>query len=99
MLALLALELLDKTQAFNSNDVSEDLIQSVVKLNYSTLPLYWELIAPLAEKGRNDLVRVIKHKVAEYQKNIKKDNWKAKVKQFDRTYLNSGIIKIKRFVS
>ncbi len=98
MLALLAMGLLDKTQAFNSNDISEDLIMSVVKLSYSTLPLYGELIAPLAERGRNDLVRVIKDKIAAYHNCQKRNNRILKVKQFDNRYLNDTLVRLKRSI-
>ncbi len=80
MLALLALGRLAKTQSFPEHKVSEELV-SKIKLEQSSIHFYDELITPLEEKGRNDLVRVITKKIHEYHKRQKLNYWKSKTKK------------------
>ena len=94
MLALLALGALDRTQAFPRNDVSEELLRSAVKITYSTAPLYEELMEPLMESGRHDLVRAIEEKLDRYYD--REPGLTAKIKRFDRKYLNSSLANFKR---
>jgi hypothetical protein len=86
MLALLALGVLDQTQAFPTQDVLEAQVCSV---NRTTAPFYEELIAPLGERGRHDLVRAIEHRLAEYYG--RGPSLRTKVKRFGRKYLNGGL--------
>jgi hypothetical protein len=86
MLALLALGVLDQTQAFPRQDVSAELLRPV---NKTTVPFYGELVAPLRERGRHDLARAIEHKIAAYHDH--ESGFKAKIKRFDRKYLNSTL--------
>jgi hypothetical protein len=89
MLALVALGVLDHTSAFPRDDVSAELVRSVVKLQHSTVPLYGELIAPLAERGRGDLVWAVEHQIAKYHD--RGAGFKARVRRFGRKYLNGGL--------
>jgi hypothetical protein len=99
MLGLVVLGVLDQTCAFPTDDVSAELVQAVVHLSRDTVHYYRELIAPLAEKHRHDLVRVIEHKMAEYHRRPKMANWITSIRQFDQQYLNGNLVRVKRLVS
>jgi hypothetical protein len=87
MLELLALGLLDKTYAFPRQDVSSELVRSLVKMKPTHVHFYKELLPFLAEKGRHDLVRAIEHKIAESHDL----HWKTLLKRFDRKYLSGSL--------
>jgi hypothetical protein len=91
MLALLALGVLDQTHAFSRQDVSGERLRSV---NRTTVSFYEELIIPLAERGRHDLVRAIEQELAIYRG--REPGLKAKIKRFDRKYLDG---RLKRLIS
>jgi len=101
MLGLIALDRLDKTHAFPDNDLSESLVSKVqiekqhTKDSYSIELDYLELIPPLRERGRNDLVRAIEHiiSVSRYQD---PNTVKERVKRLDRRYLGGTFAKLKR---
>lgn len=97
MLALVALGVLDKTTAFPGHDVSEELIQTAITLQYSTFPLYGELIAPLAEKGRHDLVHAIEKKMAQYQSHAKRKFWNVLARYLDGKRVKQKLIGFKRW--
>jgi hypothetical protein len=97
MLALLALGKLDKTRAFPANDVSEELVRSAVHLGETTFPLYGELIPPLMEKGRHDLVRIIEHKMAVYLDC--EPGWRGRIKRFDRKRLHGALSKFRESIA
>lgn len=90
MVTLLALGVLDRTRAFPSDDVSEELVLTKArpKTPYQAFS-YQELIAPLSEKGRHDLVRAIEHRLAKYYD--REPGLRAKIKRFDRKYLNGNL--------
>ena len=106
-LGLLALGVLDKTRAFPLNDLSADLITQF-QIDEDKMQFYLELLQPLANIGRDDLVQAIEHirkklkkresklrkKVRQYKLGVK-----SKVKQFDSEYLNGHLIKLKRSLS
>jgi hypothetical protein len=87
MLALVALGKLDRAMSFSRRDVSAELVMEKVDLargRKSRLrSFYEELLKPLAEIGRDDLVRAIEHKLNELQ-TVK---WKPRLKDYDRKYL------------
>jgi hypothetical protein len=98
MLTLLALGVLDKTRAFPVKDISAELILEKVNMPDKKVYLktvYRGLIDALAEKGRYDLVEAI-----EYKLTCKKSStWKERILQFDRKYLQSNLVKLKRTLS
>ena len=102
MLALLVSGVLHQTLAFPNNDVSEELIRSGWSLNDHTIPAFTELISPLAEIGRDDLVRAIEDKIADYYESKREKKWKertvAKIAEFDRKHLMGGLRKLKKSV-
>jgi len=105
MLSLLALGGLGQTRSFPMNDISEEQIISMGTLNDTTYPFYPELISPLAEKGRQDLVRAIKRQITRYKTTFKVNRWMIKrwnrliepIKEVDRIYLNGTTRKLKRW--
>jgi hypothetical protein len=95
MLALLVLGVLDKTNAFPFGDVSEEMVTGVrIKDSYGE-SCYQELIDPLSDKGRDDLVRGIKRAIARYRGEVK---LKARIAHFDRAYLNGTLTRCKRLI-
>ena len=61
MLALLAMGKLKHTRAFNMDDITLDHFRSKFKPQKTTYHFYQELIQPLTERGRQDLVKSIKN--------------------------------------
>jgi hypothetical protein len=103
-LGLLASGVLDKTRAFPLNDICADLISNL-HLNEDKMQFYLELLQPLSDIGRHDLVRAIE----QCRKNLEKKEsrlkkrmrqyelgMKSKVKQFDSKYLNGYLLRFKR---
>jgi hypothetical protein len=99
MLALAALGLLHKTRAFPHDDITEDLVQSTVKLKHSKAPLYRELIAPLLAGGRSDLARAVERKLSDYRKSSKLEKWKGAITRIDRDYAGGNLKRLKALVS
>ena len=99
-LALLALDLLDKTKAFPLDDLTEKQVEAITlgsdaEQNWTAHHEYLELIEPLRAKGRNDLVRAINNVFKRYPLHPELD-WKMKVKRFDNRYLNGSLLRVKR---
>lgn len=95
MLSFLSLGVLEKTHAFPKREISEELVRSAVYMDKTTMPFYPELLAPLNEIGRHDLVRILKRKMAKRQfinRTI------LPIKEFDRKYFRSNLLKLKRLV-
>jgi hypothetical protein len=90
MLTLLVLDALDQSRAFPVDDVSEELVLARARLAtpYQAFS-YQDLVAPLAEKGRHDLVRAIEYKLAVYYD--REPGARARIKRFDRKYLDGGL--------
>ena len=106
-LALLVLGVLDKTRAFPLDDLNEELV-SRFRLKEDTVQFYLELLQPLTNIGRYDLVRAIEHIRKNSQKResgLKKKikqyelDMKARIKQLDSKYFNGHLIRIKRSLS
>ena len=100
-LALLALGVLDKTDAFPLNDISEDHIANFsLRLEkdylWTNQHQYIELIPPLAKIGRQDLVRGVEQLV-ELSRNPKK-SLKTRVWEFDQKHLDGSLTKLKKKV-
>jgi hypothetical protein len=93
MTELLAIGKLGRAHAFPVNDVSAELLASI---DIATLAdgFYSELIPPLTELGRLDLVKVIESKLAQFRKHLaweQEQDWKGVAKRFDRRFLGSGV--------
>jgi hypothetical protein len=102
MLALLASGVLERTDVFPIRDVNEELVRTAVKLAPNTFPLYGELLVPLEEKGRHDLVRAIKLKIAEYHQSERRRERRKKfiepILEYDQKHFGGSLRKLKRTV-
>jgi len=100
MLALTALGVLEKADAFPISTVTPALIEKGVQIGYNTLPLYEEMIAPLSAAGCHDLAAAIENKIKQYHRNAKKtarqQKIKAPLKTFDEKYFNGNLRRAKR---
>ena len=102
MLALAGANALDKTTAFPNNHLTRELVDEAVQLRTNTLPLYGELLGPLAQAGRHDLVRAVEHKIAEFYEQQKKEKFRESfvqpIVELDRKYLKGNLRKLKHAV-
>jgi hypothetical protein len=95
MLALLALDKLNQTRSFTKDDLSEELVRKRIMINYPSVESsYKELIEPLMNKGRDDLIRAINYGISRYR--YREPYWKTMVKQLDQKYLNRSLSKLKK---
>jgi hypothetical protein len=94
MLALTALGVLERTDAFPVAELTPDLVNSVVKLTPATYPLYHELLAPLRERGHRELARAVESRLLAYRRG--KFGLKRLAKRFDRKYLGGRLRKLSR---
>jgi hypothetical protein len=103
MLALLAIGKLDKIRSFPVDNVTEELCHEAVELRRMTFPHYHELLEPLEQRGRQDLVRIIESKISHYHKPEWRKNWKQKaarpILDFDTKYLNGSLRRLKKRLS
>lgn len=100
-LALLALGVLDKTNAFPLNDISEAHIADFslrldTDYDWTNQHQYLELIPHLAKIGRQDLVQAV-GQLVELSRNPKKP-LKTKIWEFDQKHLDGSLTKIKKQV-
>lgn len=101
MLALIAINRLDKTDAFPGDDLSESIVRTIrieqqqTAQSYSVEYDYLELIPHLKERGRDDLVRAIDY-VISASRYRDPTSIKERVKGLDRRYLGGAISKLKR---
>jgi len=98
MLEFLVLGALDKNPAFEASDVSPKLVRSSVYIDPIDAPFYEELLEPLNELGRDDLVAAIKSKLSQYQRVEKLTRFRKYIKRLDRQYNNNRLVKLKRIV-
>jgi hypothetical protein len=95
MLGFEALGMLDKVPVFPAPTVSVDQIRPL-HLNHISVRYYHELMVPLAKQGRKDLVSVITEKINEFERSERLMRWKSQLKQFDRLYLDSRLLRLNR---
>ena len=90
MTALIALNLLQQTDAFPASDITESHLVAKARIGDSyEASCYRELILPLSARGRYDLVRGIQTVIARYQEK----DFKGIIKKIDRTLLKGFIRK------
>ncbi len=96
MLAFMALGVLEETSAFPREEMTPELLDSVIEIYKTTLCFYEDLPAPLRARGREDLARVIEKKIADYKDEEAKmafmGGLREAVKRIDEKYLD-GMIK------
>jgi hypothetical protein len=101
MLALIATGSLKKTEAFPGNDVTDKLVSTInIKkpvFGYSVEDDYLELLVPLAERGRHDLVHAIEQLLK--RSHSRNKSLKTRMKRFDSKYLNGHLVRLKRFLA
>ena len=95
MLELAALGSLERSTAFPRHGISEEAVRTVRIHDGYVASCYTELIEPLKERGRDDLVRGIERALAIYRGEI---GWRGILKRFDRTRLDGGLRTLKRAV-
>jgi hypothetical protein len=96
-LALLGLGALDKTAAFVENDVLPNEVLGTAHIHSPYMEAcYLELIPPLAERGREDLVRTVERLIAGYKGDL---GWRGSLKRIDRKFLGGTLTHIKRACS
>jgi hypothetical protein len=108
MTALLALGVLNKTRAFPKVDISEELLLEKARIKnppYSESS-YREMIAPLAAKGRDDLVRGLQSVIDRYhesermrQRKEELRQRKERLKQIDRKLTKGKLLKFYQAVT
>ncbi len=94
MLALLALGVLDKTRAFPIKDVPEELVRRKGKTHLSDMFFYTDLIEPLKQIGRDEIVRAIKLNLAEVQRQAKRKKLRNKIEELDSKYFNRSFSRL-----
>jgi hypothetical protein len=92
MLELAALGSLERSTAF-PHEITEEAAGSVYIHDGYVASCYTELIEPLKERGRYDLVRGIERSLDAYRGEI---GWRGILKRFDRNRLNGGLRALKR---
>ncbi len=102
MLALLAVDSLAKSNAFPDEDVSPDMIAGIhigkPKFGYSVDDCYLELINPLLEKGRRDLVEEIQ-KLIDRSQGRQKKGIRSSLRKIDQKYLHGFFRQAKSFIN
>ena len=89
MTALLALGLLEKTSTFREKEVSKELLlETCYLIDSYEENCYLELIEPLKQIGRDDLVDAVKQIIIRYQEK----DFKGLIKRFDRAFLNGNLL-------
>ncbi len=100
MLDLLAVGALDKTRAFPADDISQERMAAFT-LSKDRFDddrgYYLELLEPLAERGRHDLVGAIEDMLKRSAR--RKTDWKGWVKQMDQHYLKGSLLRLKKRIS
>jgi len=122
MTELLVFDKLCKCPTYPLDDISVDLVRTIMATPPKTWPTqredrlkvaylmlnvanvyYWrELVSPLRNIGRHDLVAVIEAKLAEYEESrarLEDLNWRDAAKGLDRKYLGGTLLKIKRLIN
>jgi hypothetical protein len=93
MLTLLALGVLDKTDAFGERDVTAEVVKRVVKVYSPYLEsCYRDLLPPLAALGRHDLTEAISEQIA---LRYPSHDWKTVVGHFDAKFMGGTARRLK----
>jgi hypothetical protein len=70
-----------------------------MSLHPTTVPFYEQLLLPLAEAGRDDLVNVIRQKLKGYHRSQQTARLKESVKKIDENYFQGRLVALKRSMS
>jgi hypothetical protein len=98
MLAFLALGILKSSTLFPVRDVSPELIESVGQLNTVSACFYPELLQPLTEIGRIDLVTAIRAKLRQYRRIKRLADLKERIRKVDNKLFHGMGRRAKRYL-
>jgi len=76
-----------------------EILEAVYIDNSYTEYCYRELITPLIERGRYDLVRAINATIARAKRNVRFVVWKKMIKQLDSQHLGGSLHRLRHLVS
>jgi hypothetical protein len=93
MLALIALNALDRCNAFAVRDLDPDAVRTIHIASDSQSSFYVELVAPLQRAGREDLATAVEFILKRYRGEL---GWRGGLKLADRRYLGGGLTTMKR---
>ena len=97
MLTLVALGALDRTRAFPCTEVSADLVMTISHFTPIVRYLYYlDVLEPLRQKGREDLVRAIEKLIRRSRPMEVVDIFMAKLSEIDQRYVNGWCGRLKR---
>ena len=89
MTALVALGLLEQTATFRETDVSKKLLLDTCYLTHAYQEYcYRELLEPLRQIGRDDLVEAVQQIIIRYQEK----DFKGLIKRLDRAFFNGNLL-------
>jgi hypothetical protein len=94
MLALVALDVLADAPTFPEPDVSPPSVARVAINDPYVESCYRDLLAPLRDRGREDLVRAVASILARYEKRGTV-TWRTRLTRFDRRYLAGNLSALK----
>ncbi|HJT79740.1 MAG TPA: hypothetical protein VJ719_00970 [Chthoniobacterales bacterium] len=95
MLGLIAVGALEKTSAFPQRELSAELAAQKVNIWSTVFPFYEEIVKPLADRGREDLSRVVERALTIARGEV---GFRGRLNRFDRIYLNGGLRVLKRAI-
>jgi len=93
MLALVALNALDRCDAFAVRELDPDAVRSIHVASDSQSSFYVELVAPLRHAGREDLASAVEFILKRYRGEL---GWRGGLKLADRRYFGGGLTTMKR---
>jgi hypothetical protein len=94
MLGLVSLDVLSRASSFPEADISPSTVTSVTINDPYVESCYRDLLVPLRNKGRDDLVRAVSSVLARYE-NRDVHTWRTRVARFDRRYLAGRLSALK----
>jgi hypothetical protein len=93
MLAFLALKSLDRASTLPAQNISAELILEKVRFTDDfQVSCYPELLEPLSQIGREDLVRAIEYRLAKYY--YPERGLKERIKRIDSKYFSGNLSRV-----
>lgn len=99
MIELLVIDKLSACSAFDADDVAPDALERISITNEFADYCYLELIKPLTDQGRLDLVNVIRRKSAEFQRYLAWESgqgWRALAKRVGEGRMAHSVANLRR---
>ncbi|MEW5815634.1 MAG: hypothetical protein AB1798_09605 [Spirochaetota bacterium] len=98
MIELLVIGKLESSKAFPVKDVSPEMLKQIYIKTVGIDGMYRELIEPLKNIGRRDLVKIIEQKSAHFHAYLdwkEERDWKGIIKRFDRKHFDGRLTKLR----